>query len=103
MAVGVSPLIPSLPGVDNAVTAFDVLTGKVDVGESVVVIGGGGVGCDTAAKLAEDGKRVTIVEMLPKIGADIGISTRWDFGTKFADTLFKHFYSSMLWLKFAYL
>ncbi len=77
VAVGASPLIPSIPGVENAVTAFDVLAGKVEVGENVVVIGGGGVGCDTAAKLAEEGKSVTIVEMLPKIGADIGISTRW--------------------------
>ncbi len=77
VAVGASPLIPPIPGVENAVTAFDVLTGKVDVGENVIVIGGGGVGCDTAAKLANDGKKVTIVEMLPKIGADIGVSTRW--------------------------
>lgn len=76
IAVGASPLIPNIPGVENAVTAFDVLAGR-EVGEKVVVIGGGGVGCDVAAELANEGKRVTIVEMLPKIGADIGISTRW--------------------------
>ncbi|WP_202320211.1 oxidoreductase [Archaeoglobus neptunius] len=77
IAVGASPLIPPIPGIENAVTAFDVLTGGAEVGEDVIVIGGGGVGCDTAAKLADEGKNVTIVEMLPKIGADIGISTRW--------------------------
>ncbi len=77
VAVGASPLIPNIPGVENAVTAFDVLLEKVNVGEKVVVIGGGGVGCDTAAKLAKEGKKVTIVEMLPKIAADIGVSTRW--------------------------
>ncbi|WP_290623594.1 MULTISPECIES: oxidoreductase [unclassified Archaeoglobus] len=76
IAVGASPLIPNIPGVEHAVTAFDVLAGR-EVGEKVVVIGGGGVGCDVAAELASEGKRVTIVEMLPKIGADIGISTRW--------------------------
>lgn len=76
IAVGASPLIPRIPGVENAVTAFDVLSGKAEVGKKVVVIGGGGVGCDTAAHLA-DRCRVTLIEMLPKIGQDIGISTRW--------------------------
>jgi 2,4-dienoyl-CoA reductase (NADPH2) len=77
IAVGASPLIPEIPGVENAVTAFDVLLDKVGVGDKVVVIGGGGVGCDTAAKLADEGKKVTIVEMLSRIGQDIGVSTRW--------------------------
>jgi len=77
VAVGASPLIPPIPGVENAVTAFGVLMGRVEVGKKVVVIGGGGVGCDTAAKLADEGKDVTIVEMLPRIGQDIGITTRW--------------------------
>jgi 2,4-dienoyl-CoA reductase (NADPH2) len=76
IAVGASPIIPKIPGVENAVTAFDVLSGKVRVGKKVVVIGGGGVGCDTAAHLA-DRCKVTLVEMLPKVGQDIGISTRW--------------------------
>ncbi len=77
VATGASPLIPPIPGVEHAVTAFDVLLGRKSVGDNVVVVGGGGVGCDVAAKLANDGKKVTIVEMLPKIGQDIGISTRW--------------------------
>lgn len=77
VAVGASPLVPSIPGAENAVTAFDVLLERVEVGDRIIIIGGGGVGCDTAAKLANEGKKVTIVEMLPKIGQDIGISTRW--------------------------
>jgi len=77
VAVGASPLIPPIPGAESAVTAFDVLMNKVEVGKRVVVIGGGGVGCNTAAKLADEGKDVTLVEMLPKIGQDIGITTRW--------------------------
>ncbi|MDI9610517.1 MAG: FAD-dependent oxidoreductase [Archaeoglobales archaeon] len=76
IAVGASPLIPPIPGVENAVTAFDVLSGKAKVGKKVVIIGAGGVGCDTAAMLADKCK-VTLIEMLPKIGQDIGISTRW--------------------------
>lgn len=77
ISVGASPLIPNIPGVENAVTGFDVLLGKAKVGNKVVVVGGGGVGCDVAAKLASEGKEVTIVEMLPKIAQDVGISTRW--------------------------
>ncbi|MEM0331697.1 MAG: FAD-dependent oxidoreductase [Archaeoglobaceae archaeon] len=77
ISVGAMPLIPNIPGVENAVTGFDVLLGKAEVGNKVVVIGGGGVGCDVAAKLASEGKEVTIVEMLPKIAQDVGISTRW--------------------------
>jgi 2,4-dienoyl-CoA reductase (NADPH2) len=77
VATGASPLIPPIPGVENAVTAFDVLMDKVEVGKRVIVIGGGGVGCNTAAKLADEGRDVTIVEMLPRIGQDIGITTRW--------------------------
>ncbi|MBO8181931.1 MAG: FAD-dependent oxidoreductase [Archaeoglobus sp.] len=79
LALGASPLIPEIAGVEKAVTAFDVLAEKTGKdGEKVVVIGGGGVGCSTAAKLAVEGKDVTIVEMLKRIGSDIGISTRWN-------------------------
>jgi pyruvate/2-oxoglutarate dehydrogenase complex dihydrolipoamide dehydrogenase (E3) component len=42
----------------------EVLTGDKEVGERVVVVGGGDVGCETALHLAEaQGKKVTIVEM----------------------------------------
>ncbi len=77
LALGASPIIPEISGIEKALTAFDVLAGK-ETGDKVVVIGGGGVGCSTAAKLAVEGKNVTIVEMLKKIGSDIGISTRWN-------------------------
>jgi 2,4-dienoyl-CoA reductase (NADPH2) len=77
LALGASPIIPEMPGVEKAITAFEVLSGK-KTGERVVVIGGGGVGCSAAAKLAVEGKRVTIVEMLKRIGSDIGVSTRWN-------------------------
>jgi pyruvate/2-oxoglutarate dehydrogenase complex dihydrolipoamide dehydrogenase (E3) component len=40
------------------------------------VIGGGLVGCETAEYLVAHGKRVTIVEMLEQIAADIPVTTR---------------------------
>jgi len=66
IAVGAKPLIPSeIPGVDknNVVWAGDVVMGKVQVGENVVIAGGGLIGCETALFLAQQGKKVTVVEM----------------------------------------
>ncbi len=99
------PSIPGtdLPHVHRA---WDVLMGLADVGRDVVVLGGGATGCETALFLAMKGtldaealrylflqdaedvetlkglltagtKRVKLVEMLPKVGQDIGASTRW--------------------------
>ena len=78
VATGALPAIPDIPGVDgkNVTTAFSVLGGE-EIGEEILVIGGGGVGCDVALYLKNKKKRVTILEMLDKIGVDIGGSIRW--------------------------
>lgn len=69
VATGSKPIMPNVPGIDkdNVATATDVLLKKKPVGQKVVVIGGGLVGCETAIDLAADGKDVTIVEMLPEL------------------------------------
>lgn len=64
------PEIPCAEGVEM-VLATDVLSGKAKAGQNVVVIGGGMVGCEVAHFLAQQGKKVTIVEMLKKIAADM--------------------------------
>ncbi len=100
-----APPIPGadLPQVAQA---WDVLQGKALPRGRVVVIGGGAVGLETALNLARRGAltpeqtyyltlfqaetpevigrliaqgshQVTVVEMLPKVGQDIGRSTRW--------------------------
>ena len=104
-AVPAKPPIPGadLPYV---VQAWDVLAGRVRAGRRVVIIGGGAVGVETALFLAEKGtlsgdevkfllinraekpedlyemalhgtKDIVLVEMLEKVGTDIGKSTRW--------------------------
>jgi len=67
LATGSTPIIPNMPGVrrKKVATAIEVLLGEKRTGKRVVIIGGGEVGCDVAWFLAEKGKRVTIVEMLP--------------------------------------
>jgi len=73
IATGSIPTIPEILGVkgDHVVTAHDVLTGKASVKERVVVVGGGMVGAETAEFLAEKGKKMTILEMLRRIGMDM--------------------------------
>ncbi|MEM1512498.1 MAG: FAD-dependent oxidoreductase [Candidatus Jordarchaeales archaeon] len=107
VATGARPIRPKIPGIErkNVVYAHDVLAGKVDVGEKVVIVGGGGVGCETALYLTDEGsidaetmvfllerralsperalkllrksRDVVIVEMMERIGRDIGLTTRW--------------------------
>jgi NADPH-dependent 2,4-dienoyl-CoA reductase/sulfur reductase-like enzyme len=78
LAAGGLPIIPAVSGAerDGVVTATDVLTGKQEVGEKIAIIGGGLVGCETAEYLAGKGKNVTIVEMLPSIARDMGVTNR---------------------------
>lgn len=76
LATGVAPFVPGIPGIDtaNVVPAERVLTGKVEVGERVIIMGGEMVGCETADFLAEKGKKVTVTRrgltMAEKVGAD---------------------------------
>jgi len=84
IATGAKPIIPNISGIDrdNVVTAIDVLAGKQQVGTRVVVIGGGMVGIESAVYLAEKGRKVSIVEMLPKIVLDTGLTWRLAYWRK---------------------
>jgi 2,4-dienoyl-CoA reductase (NADPH2) len=90
----------------HVVQAWDVLQGRAITGRKVVIVGGGAVGVETALYLAEKGtlsgeavkfllvnraedpkdlyelatrgaKTIVVVEMIDKLGKDIGRSTRW--------------------------
>ena len=73
VATGASPIKPPIPGADQdfVVTSDDVLAGTVDVGENVVIVGGGACGMETADFLAVRGKKVTVVEMLDTVCEDM--------------------------------
>ncbi len=79
IATGAKPFAPDIPGIkgNNVVTAIEALTEAVEVGNKVVVIGGGLIGCETAEFLAEKGKEVTILEMLGRIANDVPPASRW--------------------------
>ena len=67
LASGSDSLMPPIDGIENAVASSEVLLGKGKPGKQVVVIGGGLVGCETAAYVKESAEQVTIVEMLDDI------------------------------------
>ena len=100
-----TPPIPGFD-MPHVVQAWDVLLNKTLTGKKVVIIGGGAVGVETALFLAEKGtlsgdslkflllnkvetpddlmelatkgsKEVILLEMIDRLGKDIGKSTRW--------------------------
>jgi len=78
IATGGTPLMPDIPGIDksNVVTAQDVLSGEAKAAQNVVIIGGGMVGCETGHYLVEQGKSVTIIEILKRMANDMFPMTR---------------------------
>ena len=66
VATGARPFFPPIKGIEgpHVVWGGDVETGKASVGRRVVVAGGGQTGCEVALHLAQQGKTVTLVEML---------------------------------------
>ncbi|WP_027400007.1 oxidoreductase [Anaerovorax odorimutans] len=67
IATGSLPKVLSLGDDEKVFTAEQVLMKEKDPGKATVVIGGGLVGCETALWLAQQGKKVTIIEALDKL------------------------------------
>ena len=67
VATGADRFMPPIPGIDreNIHHVLDVDTGRVKVGDTVVVCGGGLSGMESALELSNEGKKVTVVDMIP--------------------------------------
>lgn len=107
IATGAKMLKPPIKGINSphVLSATEVLSGKQEVGQHVVIIGGGSVGCETAIHLAKMGsiqpanaiflmknriadldqalaktvrgsRKITIFERKKVFGRGIGVSTR---------------------------
>lgn len=71
MAAGAAPIVPAIPGLGQAFTAEDILTGKVTPEKRVLVIGGGLAGIEVAEFMASKKHKVTIVEMMDSVARDM--------------------------------
>jgi 2,4-dienoyl-CoA reductase-like NADH-dependent reductase (Old Yellow Enzyme family)/thioredoxin reductase len=78
LAVGATPIIPAIPGLEDptVVVANDLSEAESRMGERVVIMGGGLVGCEAAVHLAQQGKRVTVVEMTADIALEANVRQR---------------------------
>lgn len=88
LAVGAEPLSLKVPGAEGTqvVNALDVLSGKVKPAQNVVVIGGGLIGSETALDLAENGHKVTLIEMRDEIMTDCAVTDKLAYAERIAAT-----------------
>ncbi|AEX85386.1 NADH:flavin oxidoreductase [Marinitoga piezophila KA3] len=68
VATGAKPFVPPIPGLTDYITGFDFFDGKKVEGKNVLVIGGGLIGLEAAEALVNEGKNVTVVELMEEVG-----------------------------------
>jgi 2,4-dienoyl-CoA reductase-like NADH-dependent reductase (Old Yellow Enzyme family)/NADPH-dependent 2,4-dienoyl-CoA reductase/sulfur reductase-like enzyme len=78
LAVGAAPIVPPISGIDSSkvVLANNLSEEGIAVGKKVVILGGGLVGCESAVHLAQEGKDVTVVEMMKDVAVDANVRQR---------------------------
>ena len=84
VAIGAEPLILPVPGVEQAKVAIETLGHEEELGSSVILIGGGQVGCETALHYAKLGKKVTVLEMQSELAPDASTTGRNELLTEIA-------------------
>ncbi|MCQ2405861.1 MAG: FAD-dependent oxidoreductase [Oscillospiraceae bacterium] len=74
IAVGADPIVPDIPGIGlpHVAWAPDAQTGRVPVGDNVIIIGGGETGFEAAIQYAGEGKKVSVIIARPEKAAFSG-------------------------------
>lgn len=72
LATGTEPALPPIEGIDSNVvlTSNDLLEGT-ELPESLIIVGGGVIGCEFASLYTDLGRKVTVIEALPRILANM--------------------------------
>jgi 2,4-dienoyl-CoA reductase-like NADH-dependent reductase (Old Yellow Enzyme family)/thioredoxin reductase len=78
LALGAEPIMPPISGISKAIIAIDSYDSNEILGDTIVIIGGGQVGCETALHFARIGKKVTLIEMRDEMAPDASKSHRGD-------------------------
>jgi 2,4-dienoyl-CoA reductase-like NADH-dependent reductase (Old Yellow Enzyme family)/NADPH-dependent 2,4-dienoyl-CoA reductase/sulfur reductase-like enzyme len=71
IATGSKPIIPNIPGLENPITSGEALTESREIGNRVLVIGGGMVGMEVAEFLAQKGSQCVVIEILGDVAQDM--------------------------------
>lgn len=81
VVLATGPVYPELPGgpCPNAVNILDVMGGKAEIGEKVVIWGNRKPGIGCALHLAKQGKQVTLVGKEKSAGFDVNPSFKWRY------------------------
>ena len=96
LSVGSVPVVPKIKGVelDKCMSCTDALAETRPVGNNVVIVGGGLVGCEMALEYLQEGKNVTIVEALPHIlSAGAAVPAQ---NVQMLQEAFAHYHASIL-------
>lgn len=88
IATGAVPAIPNIPGADkpHVRSMFDVFTGKAELGENVVILGGSGAAIslalfviDTFEKEGSKDFKIAMIDPAPRFGLDVNPSYIWRY------------------------
>ncbi|MDY0207008.1 MAG: FAD-dependent oxidoreductase, partial [Pseudomonas sp.] len=80
LATGIVPRVPDIPGIDHpkVLSYLDAILGRKPVGQTVAVIGAGGIGFDTAELLTHSGASSSLDPQVfwKEWGIDLGLNAR---------------------------
>ncbi len=78
LAIGSEPVIPPIPGIDgeNVMVVNDYHRMQDSVAESAVIIGGGLSGAELSVHLANEGRKVSLIEMQEELAKDSNVRHR---------------------------
>lgn len=78
IAAGSRPLVPPIEGIngENVTIVNNYYLEKDKVSDNVVILGGGLAGCEASIHLAQEGKKVSVVEMRDELAPDANVRHR---------------------------
>jgi 2,4-dienoyl-CoA reductase-like NADH-dependent reductase (Old Yellow Enzyme family)/thioredoxin reductase len=77
LAIGASPCMPPIPGIETAFHALEAYKDGLSLGHTVIMVGGGLAGCETAIYLADRGHEIVLIELLDRLASETK-AMQWD-------------------------